>query len=105
MLLSTLALFGACNGQSEGEVCDTLNNSADCQNGYFCKPPSGGVKYARCCPGDIARATTAVCGLNQGAGTDASSAVPDAGLTDGDASLSADVVEDATSSDGASDGD
>jgi hypothetical protein len=115
VLLSTLALFGACNGQGEGDVCDKRNGDNDCRNGYTCQIHAG-VQGARCCPGNPAAVTTVACGLNQGVGTDASSAAPPAdagdedattpavedGASDGDATMAADAVEEAI--DGADDG-
>jgi hypothetical protein len=115
-LISALALFGACNGQSEGMVCDPRNGNSDCQNGYRCivSPTLGSMAGDRCCPGDLALATTFACGLHQGGVTDASSAAPptDASLgdedattvPDGDATTSGDALEDAPSSDDGSDG-
>jgi hypothetical protein len=106
-LLSTLALVGACNGQSEGDVCDPRNGNGDCRNGYACTPKTLGGD--RCCPTDLALVTTAACGLNQGASTDASSAAPvdDASSTDGDASDgdASDADGDATTEGDAADGD
>ncbi len=102
-LLLTVTLFGACDGQGEGDVCDprlgTIGNS-DCRNGYYCKTMTGSqMTGARCCPGDPALVTTTACGLNQGGGTgDASTAAPVEAGADSDAT-SVEASSDAPSAD------
>ncbi len=55
------------------------NGSDDCQNGLSCQEAQGARTSPnpfRCCPGDLALATTAVCALVTSP-VDASSAAPD----------------------------
>ncbi len=60
--LVSLVLFAvACSKQGEGERCNIINNSQDCEDGLTCLPPSGNdvcetanatynCKPYRCCP-------------------------------------------------------
>jgi hypothetical protein len=84
-LLSLASVGGACSpfDQGEGGVCDINapnNGSDDCQNGLSCQEAQGARTSPnpyRCCPGDLALATTSVCMLAT-AIVDASSAPPEA---------------------------
>jgi hypothetical protein len=103
-----LSGFAACNGQSEGDVCDPLNGNNDCQNGYECTtidlPPGIAGHGARCCPGYRPLATTYACGGNQG-GPGASTAAPSSSeTTDANASDAAAAGDGAAAAgDGAAD--
>jgi hypothetical protein len=68
--LVSLALVGACNGQGEGDPCDTRNGNNDCQNGYVCTTmTAANFMGPRCCPGNPALATQAACRAGAGAVT------------------------------------
>jgi hypothetical protein len=105
--LAALFVFGGCNGQTEGQICDKRNGDGDCQNGYTCTvaPLPPGINGARCCPGNLALATTPACGMSQG-GLDANSAPPvdaSGNLADGAADASGDAVTEEASTDASGD--
>ena len=83
-LLVTLAAAFApvgCSGQGEGEICEAASGgnppgTNDCDNGLECTVTSVPT-VLRCCPGDPALATTAVCQA-QTIGVDADTSPPEA---------------------------
>jgi hypothetical protein len=94
---AALALFAACNGQSEGDICDPRNGNNDCQNGYACTAPMAPYMGNRCCPGDLSLATAPACKVGVAA-IDASTAAPGAGADD---AASVDAAPDAAAGDSA----
>jgi hypothetical protein len=85
--LFAFAVLFACSNQGEGGRCDhqaSNGGNDDCQDGLICWQASSlgnGAGYDACCPVDRTTATTAVCSLNQATGIDASSVIPDTGVT------------------------
>ena len=81
--LVAIAVAG-CNGQAEGERCDTWaanSGASDCQSGLVCKTGLGGLigsHYGLCCPSDLTQATTSACSVNSGNMT-TNTAPPEAG--------------------------
>jgi hypothetical protein len=98
-VFAAVALFAACNGQGEGDICDQRNGNNDCQNGYGCTQPSPPFVGDRCCPGDPSLATvpackTGVASVNVDAAAPASAA--EAGTT-GDSAATTDTGTDGPS--------
>jgi hypothetical protein len=64
-VLAAIGIGTACSNQGEGEVCNILNGSDDCQtdNGLSCFRASdlNNVTSDRCCPTDRSRATHPAC--------------------------------------------
>jgi hypothetical protein len=107
LALASCSLFAAgCANQTEGERCDTVNGSADCETGLYCKPLGyiAGASQNLCCPisGPV---TVAACNASGGAPpSDAGTAVDgatDAEETDAEEEAGADAEDDgATDDDG-----
>jgi hypothetical protein len=94
--------LGACSNQAEGDRCDHLNDSDDCQSPLICTQAAllVGTTSDRCCPQDRSQATTAVCKAPiSGIGSDASAPAntgPDASSDAADAASEAsDAASDA----------
>jgi hypothetical protein len=64
-VLAAIGIGTACSNQGEGEVCNILNGSDDCQtdNGLSCFRASdlNNVTSDRCCPTDRSQATHPAC--------------------------------------------
>jgi hypothetical protein len=59
---ATLRLFGGCASQSEGQLCNTLNNTnSDCAAGLVCQTFGGEGTLGACCPQAPAVSTQPAC--------------------------------------------
>jgi hypothetical protein len=77
----SLALFGACQNEGEGQPCDTNAGNAgsdDCRSPLICTTGLNNAMDPRCCPQDRANATTPECSLSSATFDGASPAPPDA---------------------------
>jgi hypothetical protein len=76
-------VLSACSNQGEGERCELLNNSDDCQDGLVCTDtnalPEGFKTSPLCCPPERARATTEACREPAGSAVGDSAPPPDTG--------------------------
>jgi hypothetical protein len=83
VFVSGFIALTACSDQGEGERCDSLNGSEDCDKGkdLTCFPANllTNTVSDRCCPTDRSRATSAVC------------KTPVSGIGGGDATAPADT--------------
>lgn len=106
-VLTAIGVVTACSNQGEGEVCNSLNDSDDCQTdkGLVCYVSTvlRDTTSDRCCPADRALSTHPVCvqGISSVTNEDAapaqtgpSNTTPDAGQSNPD-SGSADASGDA----------
>jgi len=87
LLLPLLAafLFVACQGESEGQPCDTNAGNAgndDCQPPLVCTTGLANANSPRCCPQNRANATTPECALASSSLGDASNPTPPEGGAD-----------------------
>jgi hypothetical protein len=68
-LLSAIVALTACSDYAEGDRCETLNGSGDCQSGLVCTAKSQiNAPYNnsdRCCPSNPAAATHPACTVLQ----------------------------------------
>jgi hypothetical protein len=67
---ATLRLFGGCASQSEGQLCNTLNNTnSDCAAGLVCLTFGGEGTVGACCPQPPAVSTQPACVQNSNTST------------------------------------
>jgi hypothetical protein len=89
----TVAALAACDGQGQGDLCNTMAGSAgnnDCQSGLVCTPRQAIVAspYGICCPVDLSTATASNCqtnGMSQGNPTPTPASTD--GATDGNVTV------------------